>query len=297
MDVIGLLYSSDVGFVNVIKLWTDPQPCLFYNALLPNIPNASQLKRKLELKIMWTDNLCNRWTKLEKLYNLNPVQRLPNPLSHAVDAVCLSSTQGIFCGAVLGQLAQILIQQHSASSLSHAVDRGSHVLHTREFLRSAPWAVSSNSQLTVFGHYLVTCRWLRLACAPHEGDFLNSVEEDHLPIYNVVTFWQGEYTHNELFGKPCFGEKWWKKMIFDVVILGGFHSRKRFLGYNYTSVIYMRYEEIEGSNMKIGLIYRELETFTWKLFKIHLRLYFAILAFSAHSIGSCKKYIKDRALK
>ena len=25
-----------------------------------------------------------------------------------------------------------------------------------------------------------------------------------------------------------------------------------FLGYNYTSIIKMRYEEIEGSNMKIG---------------------------------------------
>ena len=59
----------------------------------------------------------------------------------------------------------------------------------------------------------------------------------------------------------------------------------------------MRYEEIERSNMKIGLIHRELDPFTWKLIKIHLRLYFAILAFSAHSIASCKKYIKDRALK
>ena len=70
-------------------------------------------------------------------------------------------------------------------------------------------AVSSNSQPTVLGQYLVTCRWPRLACAPHEGDFLNSFEEDHLPIYSVVTFWQGEYTHNELFGKPCFGEFLW----------------------------------------------------------------------------------------
>ena len=116
------------------------------------------------------------------------------------------SMWGSFCGAVFGQLAQILSQQHSASSLSHAVDRGLPVLHTREFLRSCPWAVSSNSQPTVLGQYLVKCRQLRLACAPHEGDFLNSLEEDHLPIYNVVTFWQGEYTHNELFGKPCFGE-------------------------------------------------------------------------------------------
>ena len=141
--------------------------------------------RKLELKILWTDNLWNRWTKLEKLYNLNPVQRSPNPLSHAVDAVRLCSTRGSFCGAVLGQLAQIPSQQRSASSLSHAVDRGSPVLHTREFLRSGPWAVSSNSQQTVLGQYLVTCRRPRLACAPHEGDFLNSLEEDHLPIYVV----------------------------------------------------------------------------------------------------------------
>ena len=151
------------------------------------------------------------------------------------------STWGSFCGAVLGQLAQILSQQRLASSLSHAVDCGLPVLHTREFLwsspwavssnsqptvlgqllvtcsrpppacapykgvlRSSPWAVSSNSQPTVLGQYLVTCRRPRLACAPHEGDFLNSLEEDHLPIYSVVTFWQGEYTHNEVFGKPCF---------------------------------------------------------------------------------------------
>ena len=100
----------------------------------------------------------------------------------------LCSMRGSFCGAVLGRLAQILSQQCSASSLSHAVDRGSPVLHTREFLQSGPWAVSSNSQPTVLGQYLVTCRRLRLACAPHEGDFLNSLEEDHLPIYSVVLF-------------------------------------------------------------------------------------------------------------
>ena len=141
--------------------------------------------RKLELKILWTDNLWNRWTQLEKLYNFNPVQRSPNPLSHAVDAVRLCSTRGSFCGAVLGQLAQIPSQQRSASSFSHAVDRGSPVLHTREFLWSGPWAVNSNSQPTVLGQYLVTCRRLRLACAPHEGDFMNSLEEDHLPIYVV----------------------------------------------------------------------------------------------------------------
>ena len=119
------------------------------------------------------------------------------------------SRWGSFWGAVLGQLAQILSQQCSASSLSHAVDRGLPVLHTREFLWSSPWAVSSNYQLTVLGQYLVTCRQPQLACALHEGDFLNSLEEDHLPIYSVVTFWQGEYTHNELFGKPCFGEFLW----------------------------------------------------------------------------------------
>ena len=124
-------------------------------------------------------------------------------------AAHLCSTRGSFCGAVLGQLAQILSQQCSASSLSHAVDRGLPVLHTREFLQSGPWAVSSHSQPTVLGQYLVKCRRPWLACAPHEGDFLNSLEEDHLPIYSVVTFWQGEYTHNELFGKPCFGEFLW----------------------------------------------------------------------------------------
>ena len=124
-------------------------------------------------------------------------------------AAHLCSMRGSFCGAVLGQLAQILSQQCSASSLSHAVDRGLPVLHTREFLQSGPWAVSSHSQPTELGQYLVKCRRPRLACAPHEGDFLNSLEEDHLPIYSVVTFWQGEYTHNELFGKPCFGEFLW----------------------------------------------------------------------------------------
>ena len=73
-----------------------------------------------------------------------------------------------------------------------------------EFYRSSPWAVSSNLQLTVLGQYLVTCRRPRLACAPHEGDFLNSLEEDHLPIYSVVTFWRGKYTHNWTFWKTLF---------------------------------------------------------------------------------------------
>ena len=41
----------------------------------------------------------------------------------------LCSMWGSFCGAVLGQSAQILSRQHSPTPLSHAVDHGLPVLH------------------------------------------------------------------------------------------------------------------------------------------------------------------------
>ena len=50
-------------------------------------------------------------------------------------AARLCSTRGSFCGAVLGQSAQILSRQRSPTPLSHAVNRGSPVLHTREDMR------------------------------------------------------------------------------------------------------------------------------------------------------------------
>ena len=82
---------------------------------------------------------------------------------------------GSFCGAVLGQSAQILSGQCLPIPLSHAVDRGSPVLHAREFLQSGPWTVSSNSQLTALAHPLVRRSWPRLACAPHEGGYEKGV--------------------------------------------------------------------------------------------------------------------------
>ena len=78
----------------------------------------------------------------------------------------LCSTWGSFCGAVLGQSAQILSGQRLLIPLSHAVDCGSPVLHVREFLWSGPSAVTSNSQRAALPHPLVTCSRPRLACAP-----------------------------------------------------------------------------------------------------------------------------------
>ena len=75
--------------------------------------------------------------------------------------------QGSFCRAVLGQSAQILSGQRLPIPLSHAVDCGSPVLHVREFLRSGPWAVSSNSQLTALTHPLVTCSQPQLTFPAH----------------------------------------------------------------------------------------------------------------------------------
>ena len=71
----------------------------------------------------------------------------------------------------LGKKTQILSWQRSSTPLSHAVDRGSPVLHTSEFLWSDPWAVSSNSQRAALTYPLVTRSRLRLACAPCEGVF------------------------------------------------------------------------------------------------------------------------------
>ena len=72
---------------------------------------------------------------------------------------------GSFCGAVLGQSAQILSRQCSPTPLSHAVDCGSPVLH-------APLGSASQG----FAHILPrTASLIPLSC-----------------------------THNEVFGKPCF---------------------------------------------------------------------------------------------
>ena len=72
----------------------------------------------------------------------------------------------------LGKKTQILSWQRSPTLLSHTVDRGSSVLHVREFLWSGPWAVSSNSQWAALGHLLVTHSRPRLTCAPREGVFV-----------------------------------------------------------------------------------------------------------------------------
>ena len=56
----------------------------------------------------------------------------PVPCHMQSTAACLCSTQGSFCGAVLEQSAQILSRQCLASTLSHAGDRSSPVLHMRE---------------------------------------------------------------------------------------------------------------------------------------------------------------------
>ena len=45
----------------------------------------------------------------------------------------------------------------------------------REFLRSSPWAVSSNSQSAALTHPLVTHSQPWLACAPCEGDYEKGV--------------------------------------------------------------------------------------------------------------------------
>ena len=99
----------------------------------------------------------------------------PAPYHTQSTAACLCSTQGSFCGAVLGQSAQILSGQGLPIPLSHAVDHGLPVLHAREFLRSGPWAVSSNSQPTVLAHPLVTPSQRRLACAPYKGGYEKGV--------------------------------------------------------------------------------------------------------------------------
>ena len=95
-----------------------------------------------------------------------------SPCHTQLTAACLCSTQGSLCGAVLGQSAQILSGQRLSIPLSHIVDRGLPVLHAREFLRSGPWAVSSNSQQTALAHTLVTCSRPGLACAPRKGVFV-----------------------------------------------------------------------------------------------------------------------------
>ena len=149
--------------------------------------------RKLELKILWTDNLWNRWTKLEKLYNLNPVQRSPNPLSHAVDAVRLCSTQGSFCGAVLGQLAQIPSQQRSASYLSHAGDHGSPVLH-------APLGSASQG----FAHILPrTASLIPLSCHMREINQTNHSLSSHSPA-NQTPCSPSNFFPRKLFKKVRF---------------------------------------------------------------------------------------------
>ena len=129
------------------------------------------------------------------------------PPCHVQSTVArLCSMQGRFCRAVLEQSAQILNRQRFATPLSHAVDRGSPVLHAREIFGA------------VLGQSAQILSWQRSASSlSHAGDgsshvlhvreiSWNLLRRTSLPIYSVVMFWQGEYTHNLLFGKACFGE-------------------------------------------------------------------------------------------
>ena len=74
------------------------------------------------------------------------------------------------------------------------------VLHAREIFRRVQGSTSPG-----FSHISPrTAPWHPcLACAPREGDFLNSLEEDHLPTYSVVMFWQGEFSAGSARPPPC----------------------------------------------------------------------------------------------
>ena len=94
--------------------------------------------------------------------------------------------EGVFAEQSLGSWLKFSANSAQPAPC-HMQSTTAHLCSTRgSFLQSSPWAVSSNSQLTVLGQYLVTCRRPQLTCAPREGDFLNSLEEDHLPIYVVL---------------------------------------------------------------------------------------------------------------
>ena len=72
-------------------------------------------------------------------------------------------------------------ERGARSSAEHRGARNTHTTKFLEnpvsgsFLRSCPWTVSSNSQLTALAHPLVTRSWPRLTCAPHEGGYEKGV--------------------------------------------------------------------------------------------------------------------------
>ena len=111
----------------------------------------------------------------------------PSPCHTQSTAAYLCSMQGRFLERVRGALPQDLLT--SPPGLLHDT-LVSPVLHVREIFRRVQGSASP-------GFAYISPRiapWHPcLACAPREED---SLEEDHLPTYSVVTFWQGEYTHN-----------------------------------------------------------------------------------------------------
>ena len=124
--------------------------------------------------------------------------------------------QGSFCGAVLGQSAQILSGQRLPISLSNAVDRGSPVLHMREFLRSGPWAVSSNSPhkggspekgvgsaSPGFAHILPrTASLIPMSCHMREINLTNHSLSSHSPP-NQTPCYPSNFFPRTLFKKVC----------------------------------------------------------------------------------------------
>ena len=99
---------------------------------------------------------------------------------------------GSFCGAVLGQSAQILSRQRSPTPLSHAVDRGSPVLH-------APWECFPG-----FAHILPrTASLIPLSCHMREINQTNHSLSSHSP-QNQTPCSPSNFFPQKLFKKVCF---------------------------------------------------------------------------------------------
>ena len=117
----------------------------------------------------------------------------PSPCHTQSTAAHLCSTRGSFCGAVLGQSAQILSRQRSPSPLSHAVDRGSPVLH-------APLGSASQG----FAHILPrTASLIPLSCHMREINQTNHSLSSHSPP-NQTPCSPSNFFPQNLFKKVCF---------------------------------------------------------------------------------------------
>ena len=113
--------------------------------------------------------------------NTHTMNFLENPVSES------------FCGAVLGQSAQILSRQCSPTPLSHAVDRGSPVLH-------APLGSASQG----FAHILPrTASLIPLSCHMREINQKNHSLSSHSPS-NQTPCSPSNFFPRKLFKKVCF---------------------------------------------------------------------------------------------